>query len=163
MLKMLRTAVMVPLALGSVLLAAGQAGLLRGKPRAPLGVRKGRLAPPARTPNSVSSQALLYAGQPGAVKAAVEPLHFQGDAAWAFGHAARVVADLPNTRIVERTPTYVHAECTSAWFNFVDDVELLLDAPAQTIHLRSASRIGRKDFGANRQRADAIHAAYYVR
>jgi uncharacterized protein (DUF1499 family) len=41
---------------------------------------------------------------------------------------------------------------------FVDDVEFLLDAPAGLVHVRSASRLGRRDFGANRTRIEAIRA-----
>ena len=43
---------------------AGRFGALRGQPPADLGVREGRLKPPARTPNSVSSQADLYPEHP---------------------------------------------------------------------------------------------------
>jgi uncharacterized protein (DUF1499 family) len=41
---------------------------------------------------------------------------------------------------------------------FVDDVEFLLDEKARVIHVRSASRLGRKDFGVNRERIEAIRA-----
>ena len=38
-------------------------------------------------------------------------------------------------------------------------VVLLLDAEAGVIHLRSASRVGYSDMGANRRRVEAIRAA----
>jgi len=39
---------------------------------------------------------------------------------------------------------------------FVDDVEFLLDEKAGVIHVRSASRLGRSDFGVNRDRVETI-------
>ena len=50
----------------------------------------------------------------------------------------------------------MHAEFTSVIFRFVDDVEFLLDADSLSIHVRSASRVGYSDLGANRARALAI-------
>ena len=41
---------------------------------------------------------------------------------------------------------------------FVDDVEFWYDPAGQAIAVRSASRIGRKDFGVNRARIEAIRA-----
>ena len=45
-----------------LVLAAGQFGFLRGTPPAERGLRDGKLKPPSRTPNSVSSQAALWPG-----------------------------------------------------------------------------------------------------
>ena len=39
---------------------------------------------------------------------------------------------------------------------FVDDVEFWADPAAGVIQLRSASRLGRKDFGVNRARIEDI-------
>ena len=47
---------------------------------------------------------------------------------------------------------------TSAVFRFVDDVEFEVDEAARVVHVRSASRVGRGDFGANRKRVEAIRA-----
>ena len=44
----------------------------------------------------------------------------------------------------------------SKLLKFTDDVEFVLDEPASVIHMRSASRLGRKDLGANRTRLEAI-------
>ncbi|MFT6766081.1 MAG: hypothetical protein ACJA1Y_000108, partial [Burkholderiaceae bacterium] len=43
---------------------------------------------------------------------------------------------------------------------FVDDLEFWFNPQAQVIELRSASRLGREDFGTNRKRIEAIRAAY---
>jgi uncharacterized protein (DUF1499 family) len=42
----------------------------------------------------------------------------------------------------------------------VDDVEFVFDEGAKQIHFRSASRLGRKDFGVNRKRMEEIRAAF---
>jgi uncharacterized protein (DUF1499 family) len=41
---------------------------------------------------------------------------------------------------------------------FVDDLELWFDPVNQTVQVRSASRVGRKDFGVNRQRVEALRS-----
>jgi len=43
---------------------------------------------------------------------------------------------------------------------YVDDVELRLDENKQLIHVRSASRVGHSDLGANRKRVARIRAAF---
>jgi len=42
------------------------------------------------------------------------------------------------------------------WLKFVDDVEFYLAPGSQKIDVRSASRLGREDFGVNRARMEAI-------
>ncbi len=58
--------------------------------------------------------------------------------------------------VVSETDSYLHAEFTSEFFHFVDDVEMRMDRTAGEIHIRSASRIGHSDIGANRQRVRQI-------
>ena len=67
-----------------------------------------------------------------------------------------VVLRLPRTRLISATPTYLHFECRSAIFRFVDDLEFLLDAERNVIHCRSASRLGYSDLSVNRQRVEQI-------
>lgn len=52
--------------------------------------------------------------------------------------------------------SYLHATYTSRLFRFVDDLELRMDG-AQ-LHIRSASRVGYSDLGANRQRVEDLRA-----
>jgi len=117
-----------------------------------LGVRDGRLAPCPGTPNCVCSQ--------DEDRHAVEPLHFDGPPEEAWGRLKEVLASLPRTRVVSSADGYLHAECTSRLFRFVDDLECLLDPEAKVIHVRSASRAGRSDFGVNRRRVEAIRKAF---
>jgi uncharacterized protein (DUF1499 family) len=53
---------------------------------------------------------------------------------------------------------YLYAEFKSAAMGFVDDTEFALDTSAQVIHVRSASRLGVRDFDVNRKRIESIRA-----
>lgn len=140
-----------------LLLAAGQFGLLKGRPPAEPGLREGKLKPPSRTENSVSSQSALWPGADYAVEyAAIEPLAFTQDSALAMNRLRDVLAGWPGARIVENNPEYIAVQFETRWLRFVDDAEFLLEPAAHVIHVRSASRLGRKDFGANRARIEAI-------
>jgi len=63
MLTVLTTVVTIALVAASLVLAAGQAGLFRGKPPNMLGVQGGRLPPPYATRNNVHSQAAIWGEQ----------------------------------------------------------------------------------------------------
>jgi uncharacterized protein (DUF1499 family) len=140
-----------------LVLAAGQFGLLAGRPPAERGLRDGKLKPPSRTENSVSSQADLWPeGEHASAYAKIEPLRFSGDTAVAMNRLRDVLAAWPGATIVENRPDYVYAQFETRWLRFVDDAEFVLDPAARVIHVRSASRLGRKDFGANRARIEAI-------
>ena len=54
--------------------------------------------------------------------------------------------------------TYLWASFTSKRLRFVDDVELRVDADKHIIHVRSASRVGRSDFGVNRARVEMLRS-----
>jgi uncharacterized protein (DUF1499 family) len=140
-----------------LLLAAGQFGLLKGRPPTEPGLREGKLRPPSPSPNSVSSQASLWPEGEYAVKyAAIDPLSFTQDSALAMNRLRDVLAGWPGAQIVENSPDYIAVQFETRWLRFVDDAEFLLDSSARVIHVRSASRLGRKDFGANRSRIEAI-------
>lgn len=47
---------------------------------------------------------------------------------------------------------YIAVTFTSAFFGFVDDLEIRIDKDNKVIHLRSASRVGRSDLGINKKR-----------
>jgi len=60
---------------------------------------------------------------------------------------------------VKETSDYLHAECRSAWFGFVDDLELHLRPSEASIAVRSASRLGYSDLGVNRRRVEDLRAS----
>lgn len=141
-----------------LLLVIGQMGLLAGTTPKRLGVANGRLKPPSSTPNSVSSQTSLYPGHAQFSYAMMQPIAVQGDGAVTMRKIAALLRGLPRTRVVTDEPDYLYAQCSTSVLRFTDDVEFWLDAPAGLIHFRSASRLGRKDFGVNRARIGTLLA-----
>ena len=116
-----------------------------------LGVKDGRLAPPKRTPNSVSSQAdatdaLHY----------IAPIPFKGDASTAIAAVRKVVDSMRGATVLRHEGAYLYTEFRTRIMRYVDDVEFFFDPQASMIHLRSASRLGRRDFGVNRARLEVI-------
>lgn len=141
----------------AILLALVAVGVLSHRrlvmsPPTNLGVRDDRLAPCPAAPNCVSSRA-ADAGH------RVEPLAL-GDPASAMAVLREIVGQMPRTRVVNSTDTYLHAEATSLVWGYVDDLELLIVPDERKIHLRSASRTGYSDLGVNRRRVQALAAAY---
>jgi uncharacterized protein (DUF1499 family) len=111
-----------------------------------LGVKNGRLAPCRRTPNCVSSQA-----DPADAEHYIAAIPFRGDA---MAAVRKAVEAMPRTTIVSATSNYLYAEFRSKLLGYVDDVELYFDGNA--IQVRSASRLGRRDFGVNRSRVEQL-------
>lgn len=89
----------------------------------------------------------------------ITPLYTIGPPEDAWMAARNWVANLPRTRIVTERADYLHAECRSALFGFVDDLELNLRPSERIIAVRSAARLGYSDFGVNRRRVEALRAA----
>lgn len=114
-----------------------------------LGVHEGKLATCPNTPNCVSSRAEDDAHR-------MAPIPFAGDANEALARLKTVLAFQPRANIVSAEGAYVHVECASLLFRFVDDVEFLVDRDAKVIHFRSASRAGWSDLGVNRKRMEEI-------
>jgi uncharacterized protein (DUF1499 family) len=118
-----------------------------------LGVMDGRLAPCPHTPNCVSTQATDDQHR-------IEPIAFDGDGDGALKRLKAALGTIPRMQIITETDDYIHAEATTLLFRFVDDVEFFVDRNAKLIHFRSASRVGRSDFGVNRARMEQIRAAF---
>lgn len=118
-----------------------------------LGVTDGRLAPPKRTPNSVSSQA-----EASDAEHYVAPIAFRGDAIAAMAAARKAVESMAGSTVIRHEGNYLYAEYRTKLMRFVDDVEFTYDGKAGVIHVRSSSRLGRRDFGVNRARVEALRA-----
>jgi len=118
-----------------------------------LGITNGLLAPCPSMPNCVSSQSR----DP---EHAVAALTCTSSPAEAMAKLKRIVQAMPRTLIVTETPTYLHAEFTSAIMRFVDDVEFSLEESTRSIHIRSASRLGKSDLGVNRKRVEEIRSRW---
>lgn len=118
-------------------------------PPADLGAPGGRLRPCPSSPNCVSSLDTDETHR-------IDPLP------WAAGNSldqvAAVIATMPRAKVVRQEQNYLHAEFTSATWRFVDDVELVVGDGA--LQVRSASRVGYGDLGANRARVEALRALW---
>jgi uncharacterized protein (DUF1499 family) len=144
---------------GLVLMAllTGLSGLLTGRPPGDLGVRDGKLKPPSQTDNSVSSQAGLWSGHAQREAAHIDPLPLVGgDGAATMRRLREIVADMPGTQVLAVRDDYLHVQFTTPLMKFGDDAEFWLDTGAGVVQVRSASRLGRRDFGVNRRRIEAI-------
>jgi uncharacterized protein (DUF1499 family) len=122
-----------------------------GKRPTHLGVESSRLTSCPSSPNCVSSDAADSTHSVAAFALAIPSRE-----AWLAVRGT--VESLPRTKIISETSDYLHAECTSAVFGFVDDLELHLRAAEGVIAVRSASRLGYSDLGVNRRRIEDLRA-----
>ncbi len=144
-----------------VVLLAAQFGLLSGKQPNNIGVTNERLKPPSQTRNSVSSQTHLHTDHVQMQYASIEPLPFKNNNAAASMQAlVATLKSMPGMTIVDAKPDYIYAQSTTKVLKFVDDIEFWVNPAKGVIDVRSASRLGREDFGVNRARVEAIRAAY---
>ena len=121
-----------------------------------LGVINGQLMPCPETPNCVSSQAQD-------TEHFIAPIQFLGTAQEAQDRLLRLLTAWARTNITRVEEDYIHVEFTSRIFRFIDDVEFYFastDAEQTLIHVRSASRVGRSDLGANRKRVEQIRTKF---
>ena len=153
--------VIVVLAVAAVI--AGQLGLLRGSPPTDLGLREGKLKRPSKTPNSVSSQADLWPGDAQQDYARIATLALVGSGPETLARLKTVVQAQPGAEVVKAEGDYLYAIFTTRLMKYTDDVEFWFDPAQQVVQVRSASRLGRGDLGANRARVEAVRAALQAR
>lgn len=77
-------------------------------------------------------------------------------AASAWTGISNIVKKQIRTQIIMLNDTHLHAEVRSLIFRFTDDLNLVLDTQQNLVHVRSASRVGYYDFGANKHRIDRL-------
>ena len=148
---------LLPLAIVGVV-GAGQLGFFKGTMPSDLGLHDGLLkAPGPNATNVVSSYAKI---QIHTAYNEIEPIAFGGDGKTAFGKLIHIVAAMDGASIITSDAGYLYAQFQTPVLKFIDDVEFVLDAPAGLIQMRSASRIGRKDFGVNRKRLEHIRELF---
>ena len=112
-----------------------------------LGVKDGRLAPCKRTPNCVSSQA-----DPADRDHHIAPIAFRGS----MQELRRAVESMERASVISAERNYLYAEFRTKLMRYVDDLELYYDEKQGLVQVRSASRLGRRDFGVNRNRIEAL-------
>lgn len=116
-----------------------------GEPPQNIGVRDGRLTSCPESPNCVSSYESSEEHSIAALAANLTQIQ-------------QILLAMDEANIVEQSSNYLYAEFTSSLMGYVDDVEFLYDAASNATQVRSASRIGYSDMGANRKRVEAIRS-----
>ncbi len=76
-----------------------------------------------------------------------------------FSKANSIITQMGGT-IVKQEGNYLAATFSSSLFQYVDDLEIRFDEEQKTLHFRSASRVGKSDFGINRKRVESIKKAF---
>ena len=120
---------------------------------ATLGVTKGGLALCPDAPHCVSTQSEDDGHK-------MEPLSYTTSQAEAQEKLLNIIRPMKRTKIISIRNNYLHVECTSAIFRYVDDVEFYFDDEQQLINFRSSSRIGYYDVGVNRRRMEKIREKF---
>lgn len=104
------------------------------------------------TPNCVSSDA------DGSARA-IAPFTIAGNPTASWRALVAYVESQPRLTIKIQDVDYLHVEARSRVLRFVDDIEFQLRATEGQIAVRSASRVGLSDLGANRRRVEQIRSA----
>jgi len=112
-----------------------------------------RLSPCPDSPNCVSSQSTDEAHF-------IEPLHYSGSRDDARQKLIAILEGMNRVRLARVDTDYIHAEFRSSVFRFVDDVNFWFPPDKPIIHVKSASRKGYYDFGANRRRVERLREAF---
>lgn len=108
-----------------------------------------RLKPCPRTPNCVSTQATRDDQR-------MDPIPYRGDLETARSLLLEILDEEPRVDIDDLRERVIQTVFTTRIMRFRDDVVFLLDPDQRMIHFRSASRIGRSDWGANRRRMERL-------
>jgi uncharacterized protein (DUF1499 family) len=147
--------IIIVLAVGGLLFVvylAYQAQISRSGTAA--GLIDGKLSACPDKPNCVCSE------YPEHTAHAIEPITMRDlSAAFALQKLKHII-EAQGGKIATTREDYVAATFASALFGFVDDLEIRIDAEVGVIHLRSASRVGKSDLGANRKRVEIIQKLY---
>jgi uncharacterized protein (DUF1499 family) len=118
-------------------------------PPASIGVYDGKLSPCPDSPNCVSSMSEVE-------EAFILPLDVQGDRGEVMNMLKGILNDYGGVEVLSERDDYLHAGFRSKVFGFVDDVEFYFPEGSSQLHVRSASRLGYWDAGANRKRIEKI-------
>lgn len=110
------------------------------------------------TPNCVNSQAEMTDAV-----SYVQPYRYDVPFSDARQVLVQVLHSLPRVTIVKALDRYIWAEVRSGVFGFVDDIEFYFPEDHHIVHVRSASRVGSADLGANRNRVERLRKLFQDR
>jgi uncharacterized protein (DUF1499 family) len=115
-----------------------------------LGVKDGKLLQCPTTPNCVASQIEKTDSH------FIEPYKYKTELSEAFKQLKGIIEKQERAKIISESDLYINAEFKSKLMGFVDDVEFYFDDTNKTVHVRSASRLGKSDLNVNRKRIESI-------
>ena len=72
-----------------------------------------------------------------------------------------IIENTPRSVIVELDGDYLHAEFTSKWMKYVDDLEVSFIPESNKLLVRSESRVGESDLGVNQKRVDLLKSKLF--
>ena len=78
-----------------------------------------------------------------------------------FKEIKEIIENSPRTEIVELDGDYLHAEVTSKWMKYVDDLEISFVPESSKLQVRSESRVGESDLGVNQKRVDLLKSKLF--
>ena len=78
-----------------------------------------------------------------------------------FEEIKSIIENTPRTEIVEVNGDYLHAEATSKWMKYVDDLEVSFLPESNILLIRSESRVGDSDLGVNKKRVDLLKSKMF--
>ena len=78
-----------------------------------------------------------------------------------FNKIKEIIENTPRSVIVELNGDYLHAEVTSKWMKYVDDLEVSFVPEFSRLEVRSESRVGESDLGVNKKRVDLLRTKLF--
>lgn len=115
------------------------------------------LSPCPDTPNCVSSTETRSSHK-------IDAINFEGSTQDAMTKIKTVVAQLPKSQIITEQDNYLHVVSKSPLMSYVDDIEFVIETKKEgetsSIQVRSAARLGRRDFDKNRERIELIRKQF---
>lgn len=124
-----------------------------------LGINNLKLIQCPSSPNCVSTQARDKTHF-------IDPIILENSPLKVKEEIVKILSGLNQSKIIEIEDNYIRAEFSSKIFGFVDDVEFYFpDTKSKkiTINMRSASRLGYSDLGANRRRIEEIRSKFNLK
>ena len=78
-----------------------------------------------------------------------------------FKTIKEIIENSPRSLIVELDGDYLHAEVTSKWMKYVDDLEVSFIPESSKLQVRSESRVGESDLGVNKKRIHLLKSKLF--
>ena len=138
------------IAIGLVVFLVVLSIISRKKPS--MGLTNGRLRPCSNRPNCVCSEDKDLPSY-------IKPLSLSGPAENEWERAKQAIREMGG-KIIQEEDSYIWATFSTRIFRFIDDMELRMDKENQLIHIRSGSRVGYSDMGANRRRVEDLRIRF---